>query len=140
MRMWHIDMLEYLPTAQLLGQWRELFIIKKTIDDGASLSPLVSPLLMYPISHFKQYSACVYKALKNRGVNPDPNKLIELQSWYSERFNNVWIDCVIQHCFEGWHSDRYYLQCYFNLEEKYDRGMVTCEDWKRFTGGVQRRD
>ena len=32
--------------------------------------------------------------------------------------------------FPGWHTDRYLLQCYFNLEEKYDCGMIPEYEWK----------
>lgn len=31
--------------------------------------------------------------------------------------------------FAGWHNDRYYTQCYHNLEEKYDCGGITEEEW-----------
>jgi hypothetical protein len=29
--------------------------------------------------------------------------------------------------FEGWHNDRYLLQCFYNLQEKYDCGGFTTE-------------
>ena len=27
------------------------------------------------------------------------------------------------------HNDRYLKQCYYNLQEKYDRGIITNEEW-----------
>ena len=27
------------------------------------------------------------------------------------------------------HNDRYLKQCYFNLQEKYDRGIISREEW-----------
>lgn len=31
--------------------------------------------------------------------------------------------------YPDWHNDRYLLQCYFNLEEKYDRGGIQHWEW-----------
>ena len=27
------------------------------------------------------------------------------------------------------HNDRYLKQCYYNLQEKYDRGIITKDEW-----------
>ncbi len=32
--------------------------------------------------------------------------------------------------FAGWHNDRYFRQCYNNLQEKYDCGGITEDEWK----------
>lgn len=29
------------------------------------------------------------------------------------------------------HNNRYLKQCYYNLQEKYDRGIITEEEWKK---------
>lgn len=29
------------------------------------------------------------------------------------------------------HNDRYLKQCYYNLQEKYDRGIITEEEWQK---------
>jgi 3-methyladenine DNA glycosylase AlkD len=29
------------------------------------------------------------------------------------------------------HNDRYLKQCYYNLQEKYDRGIITKEEWQK---------
>lgn len=34
-----------------------------------------------------------------------------------------------EHIFKDWHNDRYFDQCYHNLEEKYDCGGISKEDW-----------
>ena len=31
--------------------------------------------------------------------------------------------------FDDWHTNRYLKQCLYNLEEKYDRGGITQEEW-----------
>lgn len=30
-----------------------------------------------------------------------------------------------------WHEDRYFIQCYYNLQEKYDCGGISPEDWEK---------
>lgn len=30
-----------------------------------------------------------------------------------------------------WHEDRYFIQCYYNLQEKYDCGGINPEDWEK---------
>ena len=32
--------------------------------------------------------------------------------------------------FEGWHDDRYLMQCYYNLQEKFDCGGIIFDEWK----------
>ena len=32
--------------------------------------------------------------------------------------------------FYDWHNDRYYWQCYYNLEEKYDCGGISQDEWE----------
>lgn len=31
--------------------------------------------------------------------------------------------------FNSWHNDRYLKQCYYNLQEKYDCGGISENDW-----------
>lgn len=31
----------------------------------------------------------------------------------------------------GWHNGRYLQQCYYNLEEKYDRGGISDDEWSK---------
>ena len=33
--------------------------------------------------------------------------------------------------FKEWHNERYFWQCYFNLQEKYDRGGISPEEWSK---------
>lgn len=33
--------------------------------------------------------------------------------------------------YSSWHNDRYLVQCYYNLQEKYDCGGIPREDWEK---------
>lgn len=32
------------------------------------------------------------------------------------------------------HNERYFIQCYYNLQEKYDRGIITDDEWHEIKG------
>ena len=35
-----------------------------------------------------------------------------------------------ENLFKDWHNERYFEQCFYNLQEKYDCGGLTEEEWK----------
>ena len=41
--------------------------------------------------------------------------------------------------FDGWHNDRYLVQCYNNLQEKYDCGAIQDDEWKRIDDFITER-
>ena len=44
---------------------------------------------------------------------------------------SVLINNEYEPLFGKWHTDHYLIQCLYNLEEKYDRGGITQEEWDR---------
>ena len=121
MRLWHKDLIPFLPRQQLLGQWRECCLIARQIaTNGAPNHILVDQIMDYPIDHFVRYGIMVSDEMFDRGytVNKDaflkylyPNFLIE------------------QPLFEGWHDDIYLRECLYNLEEKYRASGITYDEW-----------
>ena len=47
MRLWHKDLIPYLPRQQLLGQWRECCCIAKSIHDKGSPNHLLVNKIIY---------------------------------------------------------------------------------------------
>lgn len=35
-----------------------------------------------------------------------------------------------------WHNDRYFLQCFYNLQEKHDCGGITDKEWCKIVNKV----
>ena len=113
MRLWHIDLLEVLPRQQLLSQWRECCCIARNIyANGTPNHLLVNKILDYDISDFYSYSILVSNEMLRRGYKVDRSKF--------EKYCKC--DRFISRPFEGWHNDRYFLQYFYNLQEKYDCG------------------
>ena len=142
MRLWHIAMIPYLPKQQLLGQWRECCLIAALIaKDHTPNHILVNPILDYPPDDFELYCASVYREMVKRKfkVADDVCKKLEmdLRAWRLYLDADLPWDCFIKDfefktdriIFENWHNKRYLKQCYYNLEEKYDRGGIPNDEW-----------
>ena len=128
MRCWHKDLISVLPRQQLLGQWRECCLIAKNIaEKGTPNHLLVNKIMDYPLAHFRQYAVDVWFEMIARGYNCDYSKFEK----YVPKMEPIPKDEIFKH----WHNKRYLLQCYYNLEEKYDCGGISEEEWIRFLNG-----
>ena len=126
LRVWHWELIPVLPRQQLLGQWRELCLIARNLSErGTPNHILVNPVKDYPLKHLDSYANLVYHEMRDRGYFTDWHN-------YSKYRGKQVLDCSLEKeaLFPGWHNDRYYWQCYHNLQEKYDRGGMTDEEWR----------
>lgn len=117
MRLWHYKLIPYLPNKQLVSQWRELNIIfKKQIKFS-----LINYVYEYPKHDLLAYSILVTSEMikRNYRINSTKNfdkyfeytKIIDIEN--REKFKP----------FKNHHNNRYLKQCFYNLQEKYDRGQ-----------------
>ena len=131
MRLWHKDLIPYLPKLQLLSQWRECCCIAKNIaDNGTPNHLLVNKILNYCSSEFYMYSQDVVLEMTKRKYK------VNQKSW-DEFCNNLEISekkfykpYKVIIIFENWHNERYLKQCLFNLQEKFDCGGISKDEWK----------
>lgn len=130
MRLWHFRLLPYLDDFHIVAQYRELLAIKGAIDkNGTPNHRLVNKVLDYNIQEFKNYTALIIGELKKRNIKYLESKWIEVRDWDSQYFNNnryfgakLYVD---------WHNKKYLRQCYYNLEEKHDCGIVSDCAWQK---------
>ena len=123
MRLWHKDLIPVLPRQQLLGQWRECCLIAKNIaEKGTPNHLLVNRILEYSEEHFVGYCKLVYLELIKRGYSPDWEKIDKYfcPTTIGKRYDAIF-------CF--WHDRQYLLQCFYNLQEKFDCGGITDEEY-----------
>ena len=125
MRLWHKDLIHYLPRQQLVGQWRELCLILKNIHEkGTPNHVLVNRVMEYPRSHLWTYVDAIYAEMTARGYRCGYYRV--------ENYRPLFLDNEsIDEIFPDWHNDRYLRQCLYNLQEKADCGAVPPEEWKR---------
>ena len=130
MRLWHKDLIPVLPRKQLLSQWRECCCIARNVAvNGTPNHLLVNKIMDYPKWHFMQYSIEVCKECEKHGYKIDRSRFFK---WFDQ-----WHDGTVKGCcshgamFHDWHNDRYLIQCYYNLQEKYECGGISFEEWEK---------
>ena len=122
MRLWHKDLIPVLPRQQLLGQWRECCLIARQIEqNGTPNHILVNKVMDYPADHFYSYAQLIFHEMTVRGYKCDWNRLCKYSDWKEI--------IPLPELFAEWHNDRYLKQCFYNLQEKYDCGGISEEEW-----------
>jgi uncharacterized protein (TIGR02328 family) len=126
MRLWHKDLVPFLPRFQLLGQWRECCLIAKSIsENGTPNHILVNKIMDYPIEHFISYSFWVRQEMtqrKYKTIDSVWNKIEKLS-------NGSWVELSLENIYPEWMNEEYRQICYWNLKEKYLCGGITKEEW-----------
>ena len=126
MRLWHKYLIGVLPRKQLLGQWRECCLIAKNIaEKGTPNHLLVNKVMKYPIGEFCDYCNIVLYRMVVRGYNVSEKSIHCLEDNVGFRVDSD----LNMDIFKGWHNDRYLEQCFYNLQEKYDCGGISEEEW-----------
>lgn len=140
MRLWHIDLIPYLPKSQLLAQKRECDLILKDATLGRRTNHiLINYIYEYggvdSIS-FKTYYALLYKEFKNRGFRfNDKYQMV----------NYFYVNEPPVAPFNRHHNNEYLLCNFFNLLEKYRRNQrdfdrTTFENLYNFVNNIIKLD
>lgn len=132
MRMWHYKLLPAMTDNQIKGQWRELFTIVGNIRKfGKPNSNILNKVCDYTKEEFINYSLLVYKEGIKRNKRFNLNDLLQ-------RVNALPNSCfkgtktgLKEYPYTNWMNLRYLNQCYYNMQEKYDCGTYTDEEWDK---------
>lgn len=145
MRLWDYRLLPYLPKSQLIAQWRELNSIFKKQDKHI----LINYVYEYEKVNLVEYTLLVVKEMNNRGF-----KITSFHNAYNY-FNDMLCSCIFKEAYipnefiNGFlsgrnpfplhHTNRYLVQCFYNLQEKYDRGQLdfSSEIYNKLEGFVR---
>ena len=135
MRIWHQDLLRYLPDLQFRGQLRELILIKREWErKGKPNHLLVNKVTKYPKDHLATYFdtyARIYKERYGRSIKQE----------YVDEFKSFG-SIVHDTLFEGWHDSNYLKICMTNLYEKHayaeGNSRITDDEWNRLLLGYHR--
>lgn len=143
MRLWHKDLIPVLPDKWLVAQWRELSAISGRLNlVGSPQHALVNKLTQYEWQHFAEYTFRVYDELVKRGVHIQQKVYDKIISQSKKAFDKFTHRLIVyndyQDLFYGWHTDRYLNQCFYNLQEKYDCGLLTHGQYLRIKEQVQK--
>ena len=117
MRLWHYEVLPFLPKSQLLAQWRELNSIFAKEDKHV----LINYIYEYPKSDLLSYTELVLTEMRRRGFNI---RTFDKMERYFEGVDAVHVPTP----YARHHDDVYLTICYYNLYEKYIRGQKDYDD------------
>ena len=134
MRLWHKDLIEALPKQQLVAQWRELSAIASNIKSkGYPDHILVNEIMGYSFNHFISYAMYVRQEMTRRGYKTRDRVWQNIISVANGDYNIL----PKEELYPSWHNVRYLAQCYYNLEEKYDRGGISQEEFYKIIDKVE---
>ena len=131
MRLWHVDLISVLPRLQLLRQWQDCCCIAENIaNKGTPDNMLVNKMLEYRPSEFLAYTTKVKLEMKNRGYKVSQGAWDNFMGNMDKghKYFKQWHETTI---FDDWMDKRYLTQCYYNLQEQYDCGGITSEEWNK---------
>ena len=124
MRLWHYELLKFLPNQMLVSQWRECIAIKRQWEKGTLKHRLVSYVMNYDKRYLVKYTGLVYNEMKKRNIKCRDTYFVEMIRFCG--FEEYYISGNYSE-----HNDRYLKQCYYNLQEKFDRGIINKEEWRK---------
>lgn len=145
MRLWHKDLIPYLPDMQLKGQWRECCLIADALaKKGTPNHLLVNVVTNYSIWHLDGYFLILNKEMKKRGFGFKKNSIhnfIYNLGVYNNKFRNNESYLPEGSVFKGWHNKEYLRVCMANLYEKHFFGIgksrITDEEWQTLLDGYK---
>lgn len=137
MRIWHYQLLPYLPEAQFKGQLRELVaIMHDWRDKGETNHLLINRVMEYPKSELAIYFL-YYEDEYIRRYGKRINVI------YSNEFCNFAKNTPLltkTPLFTGWHNKAYLRICMANLYEKFlatGKNKITLAEWSKLKAGYE---
>lgn len=125
MRLWDYRLIPVLPNKMLVSQWRECIAIKRQWEKGTLKHRLVSYVMDYNRRYFDVYVLAIIMEMIKRGIK------------YQYKYHDeISLFCMEDKLITGVlhypeHNERYLKQCFYNLEEKFDRGIISKEEWEK---------
>lgn len=128
-RVWHKDLIHVLPDKVLLRQWRECCVIARNkVTSGSVGGARIRRIEDYPKWHMMQYYVNVCVELEKRGHQVDRRAFFRwFDRWHdgTEKTGDIDNDSL----FREWHSTRYLVQCWYDLQEMFDCGEISGDEF-----------
>lgn len=126
MRLWHKDLIPYLPKKQLQGQWRELNSIYKLQNKHI----LINFIYEYDFGHLLAYNNLIIYEMGKRGYKINLTNADNFFLPLIKKCGGFKIP-FYENLFENKMNNRYLKQCLYNLEEKAVCGGMKKEEWNK---------
>lgn len=126
-RLWHYALIPVLDNKHLVSQWQECIAIKRQWKKGTLKHRLVSYVVAYDRKYFYNYVARVCQEMLKRNIKYQNKYIMEILEFCECVPNELY---PMEELNYPEHNDRYLKQCYFNLQEKFDRKIISKEEWQ----------
>ena len=130
MRLWHKDLIPYLPRQQLIAQWRELCCIIKSIARHETPNHILVNKALSSRGDFYAYTQRVLGEMEKRGYKVSNSALSKFTYYFNWTKYCFETNSTHFNIYPDWHNERYLKQCIYNLQEKYDCGGISESEWK----------
>ena len=130
MRLWHKDLIPYLPRQQLVSQWRELCCIIKSIARHETPNHILVNKVLSSRGDFYAYTQRVLGEMEKRGYKISDSSLTKFTYYFNWTKYCFKSNSTHFNIYPDWHNERYLKQCLYNLQEKYDCGGISESEWK----------
>lgn len=142
MRLWHYQLLPYLPSYQFHGQLRELIAIMHSWrDKGSTNSVIINQVMNYSKSELDAYWCKYYGEYVHRYKKPLEHFHTEFQKFVGKELDYKCYDDRYK-LYKDWHNKEYLRICMANLYEKHKFGKgksrITDEQWKVLCDGYRK--
>lgn len=153
MRLWHYELLPYLPDLQFKGQLRELVaIMHDWRDKGKTNHILINKVMEYDkhdlysyfMHYFKEYSKRYIikpSILKTRDEFIKFAELIPSKDFHFNGKGEIFTICYKINPFDNWHTKEYLRSNMANLWEKHFMGVgksrISDEEWETLLRGYK---
>lgn len=135
MRIWSKKMIPVLPNKQLKAMRYELGDMIKQYPNIKH--PLTKFANDYDIGFLGNYFCQVCDEMDERGLNHligydgEILNIVRDSSQFGDYDKYADMDLQFKE-----DNKRYLKQCYYNLQEKYDRGIITEEEWRKIENSI----
>ena len=138
MRLWHYELLPYLPELQFEGQLRELVAIMKDLKYKKQTNHiLINKVMEYDKVELLRYFDAYCKEYSYR-YSREVSEAIQDDFW---DFSGVCAIFFKEGIFENWHNKEYLRVCMANLYEKHKfdvgKSRITDEEWQTLLNGYK---
>lgn len=135
MRLWHTAILQVLPKQQFNGQLREIIALI-TKNKPHILINFARKDDKDTINQLSDYIDFYMKLREERGYKTSLNTICKINDWKYNNIENFNINKMkiidVDKIFPDKMNERYFIQCYKNIEEKYDCSGVSEDEWVQF--------
>jgi hypothetical protein len=135
MRLWHAELLSYLPKRLLINLLENICTITECIANKEEIKDFYYWKIVYFDTELEEYSKKVFELIdliKEKELSLEEKIKVEnLERTFHKNFSVATNNFENNTCFGEpiWTKERYLKQCLFALQELYDYGYLKQNEW-----------